>query len=422
MEQETTTKDSPPTAEPKTTGLTEEFTRASDKRMIGGVAEGLARRTGIWSGWIRAAFVLLAFAGGFGIAAYAVLWVVIRADDEPDTILQRFFSKTNSGAAWIGAAFIFVAILIILGNVPFLSGGVVWAVGLIAVGFLLYSGDLPRLIKESSPPKEGVQQMTITTDQPEASLPEEGIVVGGDSVNASPPSPPTPVASTPPILPAPKPPREKSILGRLTFGVMVIALGVLALLDSTTNLVEPSPRHYIALAMTILGVGLLVGTVAGRARWLILVGLIATPLLLASPVLEFELTDWRNGTSFVMPDSPEAIPSTVSQGVGDVVIDLTDMEWNGQEVSLDAELDIGQMTIYIPDTVAVRGVGQSSIGVVEFEGAQSAGLNSALQLEADGSDGVLDLSALVRIGSLEIRRIPANAEANSTSTTIRIGS
>lgn len=398
---DTTTKTpSDPEKPPKI--RTSELTRASDQRMIAGVAEGLARRTGIWSGWIRAAFVLLAFAGGFGIAAYTILWLLVRADNEPDTLAERFFARTTSAGAWIGVGLIFVALLIILGQVPFLDTGVVWAVGLLAVGFLLYSGDLPRLIKTPPQDKEGVQQMTITPTEMAPPPINPDVVGGEDNVSTPPPPPPTP---TPPILPAPSPPREKSILGQLTFGVMVITLGVLALLDTATDSVNPAPRHYIALAVTVLGVGLLVGTVAGRARWLILVGVLSLPLLFGSPIFEFDINDMTNGTSFVIPDSPEAVPSVVSHGIGEIVIDLTDMEWAGAEVDLDAELDIGQMFIYIPEDVGVVGVAHSSIGVVEFEGDQNAGFNPALQINSEGTNGTLNLSAIVRIGSLEIRQV-----------------
>jgi hypothetical protein len=328
---------------------------------------------------------------------------LIRADDEPDTVAERFFARTTSAGAWIGVGLIFLALLIILGQVPFLDGGVVWAVGLLTIGFLLYSGDLPRLIKTAPQDKEGVQQMTTTTIT--GAGPGQHDVGGGGDINPPPPLLPTP---TPPILPPPAPPREKSILGRLTLGVMVIAVGLLALLDTVTETVNPAPRHYIALAVTVLGLGLLVGTVAGRARWLILVGVLSVPLLFGSPVFEFNFDVVTSGTSCVIPDSPEAIPSVVSHGVGEVVIDLTDMEWDGAEVDLDAELDIGQMTIYIPEDVGLVGVGHSSIGVVEFQADQNAGFNPALHFDSPGTNGTLNLSAIVRIGSLEIRQVEAN--------------
>ena len=59
----------------------------------------------------------------------------------------------------------FLAILILLDNFTFLSTGIVWSVGLLVVGVLLYTGDLPRLVRnQGDDEQEGVQQMTTTAD------------------------------------------------------------------------------------------------------------------------------------------------------------------------------------------------------------------------------------------------------------------
>jgi hypothetical protein len=58
--------------------------------------------------------------------------------------------------------------------------------------------------------------------------------------------------------------------------------------------------------------------------------------------------------------------------------------------------------------VGLVGVGHSSIGVVEFQGDQNAGFNPALHFDSPGTNGTLNLSAIVRIGSLEIRQVETN--------------
>lgn len=399
MEPETSTPEAPPVQEKPPKIRTTELTRASSGRMIAGVAEGISRRTGIWSGWIRAAFVLLAVAGGLGIAAYLAGWALIRADNEPTTIAERFFVRTTSMGSWIGVGLIFLAILILLDNVRFLSGGLIWAVGLLTVGFLLYTGDLPRLIKESSQPQEGAQPVKQPASTIEPASPEGG----SDYVYTPPPPPPPQPTPTPPILPV-----EHSILGRLTFGVMLLALAVLAILDNTTSLVAPEPRHYVALGMTILGLGLLVGALAGRARWLIVVGTLAVPILVASPALEYNFGDWDRGTVYVSPTDFEQLPLTYSQGVGELVIDLTGLDWNGEAVSIDASLQIGELRIIVPEDIAVSGLAEGSIGQVEFDGDVSSGFNPDLLFEADGSAGVLELHASIGIGHLAIDRVSAS--------------
>lgn len=376
-----------------------DLTRSASARMLGGVASGIARKFGVAAFLIRAIFILLSFAGGLGVALYAAGWFLIRSEDETESIAERFFARTTGSAAWIGVALVFVALLILLDNVSFLSGGVIWSVGLLVVGLLLYTGDLPRLF-EGSDSKEGVQQMTTTTPTVDTEVPLVTNDVGGGD-NATTPFPPPP-----PILPPSiREPRPPSILGRLTFGVMLLALGVLAVLDNATDLVSPEPRHYIALAMTVLGIGLLVGAFVGRARWLILVGVIALPVLWSSPALEYNFSDWDSGTVFVAPSSFDDLDNAVSQGVGELVIDLTQLDWTGQNVDLDASLQIGELVIIVPDDISVFGDLRGSIGEVEFEHETSSGFSPDIQVGYDGPNGILNLNASIGIGHLVVDQI-----------------
>ena len=54
-----------------------EWFRARDGRMIAGVCRGLARRYGLAVAAVRLAFVLSLLLGGWGLVAYATLWIVM---------------------------------------------------------------------------------------------------------------------------------------------------------------------------------------------------------------------------------------------------------------------------------------------------------------------------------------------------------
>jgi phage shock protein PspC (stress-responsive transcriptional regulator) len=405
MEQETTTTENP-TSPPPPIG-SKELTRPLDDRILGGVAAGLSTRLDLPVWLIRALFIIFSFGGGLGLAVYAALWAFIRSEDETDTIAERFFSRTTGTGSWIGIALIFIAILVLLDNIAFLSGGVIWAVGLLAIGLLLYSGELPRLFNESDKSKEGVQQMTTTTrmDNDRADTVEH--VDGGAGPATPPPQSPTP-APTPPILPPPASPRLRSILGRVTFGVMAIALGLLALLDNTTTLIDPSPRHYIGLAITVLGLGLLVGAFVGRARWLILVGVLGLPFLFGSPALEYDFQDWDSATVHQTPTSFDELQGRYEHSFGEMVIDLSALPWEGEAVDIDIDMSIGELVILVPEDVAVTGLAEVGIGHVEFDSDQSSGLSPELTLNSSGSRGSINLDASMAIGEIDIDRIPAD--------------
>ena len=407
MEQNNTTTETP---EPSV-AVPKELNRPHDGRVLAGVAQGLANRFDIAPWVVRAAFILFAFAGGAGVALYVAGWFLIRSEDEAESVAERVFSGATTSRSWIGIGLVFLAALILLDNFTFLSGGVVWAVGLLILGLLLYTGDLPRLMNRSGDQdgpqrpydKEGVQQMTTTDTtvsaaEIQANTPPSGGTVGGGV-------PPTPTP-TPPILPpAARPPKEYSFLGRLTIGFVLLGLGILALLDNLPGVaLEPEPRHYMALAVLILGLGLLVGAVVGRARWLILVGVIMVPTMLFSPVFEYE---W-NSDDFERSETPETfaeVEDEYSLDVGNLFIDLTELPWTGQTIELEISVDAGNVELRLPEGVGLTGSAEVSVGRVAGPGRESSGLgNPALEFNNPGPRGTVDIDARVDIGNIDISR------------------
>ena len=390
------------TAEPsEETVSASELVRPQEGRVLAGVSQGLADRYGL-SVWVpRAFFVVTTFFGGLGVALYSAGWALIRSEDETESPADRFFSGATSTRSWIGIALVFVAALILLDNLTFLDGGVVWAVALLVVGVLLYTGQIPIRTRSDDKSKEGVQQMTQTDTEP--------IVAKTDAPTGDSPSgdgtPPTPTP-TPPILPpSASKPKERSILGRLTMGLMLLGLGILAVLDNVPAIpIDPAPRHYMALAVTILGVGLLVGAFAGRARWLILVGAVLIPTLFLSPVFEW---DWNSETFDVLvePDTFTDVEEFYGIDIGNLVIDLRGLPWDGETINITAHVDFGNMEIRIPQDVGIVGEATVNIGRVGAPGRESTGLGSpGLDFDVTGTEGTLILDAHVDFGNIDINR------------------
>jgi phage shock protein PspC (stress-responsive transcriptional regulator) len=392
---------------------TTEIFRPVEGRMIAGVAQGLANRFGLPVWLVRIGFIVTAFAGGLGIAAYGAGWALLRSEDEAQTPAERFLQGDRSASSWIGIGLILIAGLILLGSFSFFSGKVLFAIGLVAVGVLLYTGHFPMPSGSDHPDdggdspapgagtdhKEGVQQVTTTHDMHEGSTETTGVSPAG---SPTPPHSPAPPVPTPPDLP-PVAPRERSILGRLTLGVMLLGLGVLAILDSVESIpIDADPRHYMALAVTILGVGLLVGSVVGRARWLIVVGAILIPTLIFSPVFEY---DWDSEAfdTFVAPTSFNELDGGYSIDIGNMVIDLTDLDWNGETVELAATADIGNIEIRVPADVGLDGLLTANVGRVSWQRGSSFGFGDPrVVLERDGTEGHLSLDADIDIGNIEV--------------------
>jgi phage shock protein PspC (stress-responsive transcriptional regulator) len=388
-----------------------EVVRPSQGRIVAGVAQGIANRYDLPVLLLRIVFVALIFAGGLGLALYAAGWFLIRAEDEVETPAQRVFSGASGSRSWIGIGLIFIAALILLDNFTFLSGGMVWAVALLVVGVLLYTGDLPRLVRSpdgtGDDDKEGVQPMT-TTETPEAPSTDTAAASSlvtttpsGTDSGGGPPPTPTP---TPPVLPPAAPrPRETSYLGRITIGVLLVGLGILAILDNIPGIpIEPEPRHYVALALTILGVGLIVGGFVGRARWLIIPAAILIPIMLFSPAFEYEWTS-ENFDRTYSPDSFDELESGYTHEVGNLMIDLTDLPWSGEDVDLSVSVDAGNLEILLPPGVGLEGEANVDIGRVAAFGRESSGLGSpGLTFDNPGPRGTVTLDAEVDLGNIDI--------------------
>jgi phage shock protein PspC (stress-responsive transcriptional regulator) len=378
-----------------------ELVRPVEGRMIAGVARGLADRYGM-PDWVpRLLFVLTTFAGGLGLILYVAGWVLIRSEDETEPIAARALSSERSGRSWLGIALIFIAALILLDNLTFLSGGVIWAGAFLVIGVLLYMGYVPTPWNQGNGAETGAAGAITAAG---ATTLDGAPTVVSDVPAGQAPPPPVKPTPTPPLLPpAASKPKERSVLGRLTIGVTFVGLGVLALLDRMPGLaIDADPRHYLALAVVIIGLGLLVGSVWGHAKWLILVGVFAVPTLLFSPAFEL---DWNEGEwDFThVPVGFATVQESYSESFGDMVIDLTELPWGGETISMDVELDAGRVRIVVPEDVGLFGEASVNAGRVHVLGQESAGFGEpTVTYTEDGEAGSVELDVHVDLGEIEI--------------------
>src|SRR5258708_52478 len=112
--------------------------RAADGRLAGGVAAGLAAKTGFSVTVIRVIFCITALISGFGLAIYVLAWLFLPAVDQPTTIASRALADLRGIAlAAVTASMIVVALVI----VSILGIGILssfsWPLVLAAAGMVL---------------------------------------------------------------------------------------------------------------------------------------------------------------------------------------------------------------------------------------------------------------------------------------------
>src|SRR3954452_4143672 len=88
---------SPPTPVGAAPGPPPRAFRSTEERWVGGVAAGLSRHLGTEPFKVRATFVVLAVLGGFGLALYAGLWLIMPTDAHLEHTSPGLEAATRQG-------------------------------------------------------------------------------------------------------------------------------------------------------------------------------------------------------------------------------------------------------------------------------------------------------------------------------------
>ena len=129
----------------------------------------------------------------------------------------------------------------------------------------------------------------------------------------------------PPPPKPPKPPKPAAFLGPLTVSIAVALAGSLSLLDAI-GAVDLRPSDILISVLVVVGLGLLVSTWLGRARGLILLGLLLVPVVAVSAVVD--RIDLRGGTGEQIwaPTTAAQLRDRYRLGAGSLRLDLTDLD------------------------------------------------------------------------------------------------
>jgi len=389
------------TPQPQSTTTSPELTlrRPQEGRMVAGVAAGIAERFDIPVGVVRVGFVVLSFFGGFGVLAYLVGWLLIPEEGSDSPIAGTLFDDANNVTSWLGVGLIIAAILVALSWTNLVRGDFLFAAALLGVGILLFRGDIGGSSRSkgavatpnADPVATDSSDETVEvapaaaddgddTDAPAAPIPgATSLVATGE---AEPPATSGPPVSSSP----PRPPRKRasSILGGLTFGAILLTLGIMGVLD-VAGVTHPAFNHYVAAVVIAAGGGLLVGTLWGRSYGLIAVGLLLLPILAISTLVRVPFGG-EIGERIVRPVAATEIVGPVEMAIGDLTIDLRDLE-RGAPLDLTADLGIGQITVLVPADRPATVRAEIGIGSVELFGDQTAGLGRDINAAWPGSGG-----------------------------------
>ena len=392
--------------------------------MLGGVCGGLARYLGVDPILVRVLVAVLTLFAGGGILLYLAAWLLIPEEGREQSAAGQLFGNNNTQTAMIVVVVVVVALMLAVPGGNWLGIGPHFGapglVLLIAAGALVYwlirredtSVSNPSSVSTTTPTTPTTPTtntavaMTTTTDEGTYTAPTEVITT-------PPPAGPYDTAvPTPPVPPTPKKPR--SVLGLLTVSATALVVGVLVMVNLAVPDASINAATMFASALATVAIGLLVGTIYGRSRGLIFLGIaLALATALAAAIPNFEL---RGGVG-----ERTWTPQTVSEtsdfqlGIGEGKLDLRELEMPpGGSAEVTASIGLGELKVQIPDTYDVNLIADVSLGRVDVNGEKLADGNDQSVdtfLDVPDEKGTLDLGLEVGVGQITVNQgldAPAN--------------
>ncbi len=111
------------------------LTRSTSDRIVAGLAGGIAARLGVPTVFVRAGFVTLTLAGGFGIICYLAGWLPVPDERQYGSMIVADHPPTTPQK--VGLSLGFLALLLVLDGVGLWFGPIVWPAALFIFGAAL---------------------------------------------------------------------------------------------------------------------------------------------------------------------------------------------------------------------------------------------------------------------------------------------
>lgn len=399
------------------------LTRRSHDRVLGGVAGGLGDYFNVDPAIFRLVFVGLSFAGGSGFVLYLVGWLLLQDRDTGTShaeALLRNMGGPRSIVPWVLGG---IVALIVLNSSGVFDTGLLWAALLIGAGVAFYrrndtaSGDSDRhgvdpaapsaplahvpgtegpLQASQMPPPHG--QTATSAGVPTGSFADAGHLSGRTALMDDGWRP------TPYVEP-PSPPPPPSLLGRITVAAVLIIGGAVALLDNFTAL-DVAPDRYAALAVIVVGAGLLVGSRFGRSRGLIALGVVLVIAMALAAVARTIPDIDGAGERVYQPETVAEVRDSYEFGIGSVTIDLTELRLEpNDDLEIDGAVGIGELVVEVPPEATVVVDATVGGGTIQAFGRESSGTGAELSHRRAGDEGAptitLDLTS--GLGAVDVR-------------------
>lgn len=213
--------------------------------------------------------------------------------------------------------------------------------------------------------------------------------------------PETAVSTQPPFI-------QRLPIGRLVLGLVLVALGVVWLLEAL-DVVSFSFLAVLPAALILVGVVLIAAARTGRHSGLVVLGIVLTVILTIASGFDIKFRGGAGDRS-ERPASLSDVQREYHLSLGQLTIDLRDVDFGAGVTMVKASVGIGQLTVRVPGggMMAVEAKGHAGAGDVRLFDRESSGVDVQLFARSVGQgvpptgQGMLILELSVGLGQIEV--------------------
>ncbi|MCI0582850.1 MAG: PspC domain-containing protein, partial [Chloroflexi bacterium] len=359
-----------------------------------GVAGGLGDYLNVDPVLFRAIFAGLVIFGGAGLVLYVLGWLLIPEEGHRGSIAEgaiRRMVRRPSGL--VALVVVVIAFLVVrpwrddvYDSFFYVPPEIFWGLAIAFVGLVL------MLLRDR--PDAASAAAAVTP-------PEPGVAADGAATAPAPAVWQAAAASRAEVAP-----RERSPLGWFAVAAAFLAIGLLAVVDNVAA-VRVVPGQYMGAGFLAIGAGLLVGAWWGRARLLIVLGILILPVAAVSAFLTVPL----EGGFAVHEFRPEVVgevrPEYRVVG-GGMLLDLTSLEGAGRRagepIEITASVGAGGLLVQVPEDATVMVDGWVEGGRLSLFGRVHVGTGLGDHVERPGAPAgvVLHLRLEAGLGWIQV--------------------
>lgn len=195
------------------------------------------------------------------------------------------------------------------------------------------------------------------------------------------------------------------ISGTIVFGFMLIAIGILWLLEHF-DVVDIKAAIILPFGLMAIGISLMIGARHGEHAGLVVLGVVTTLLVLLAAITP--ISSFADGVGDVeyAPASRLALEPSYEHGIGKMTVDLSAVPLSGT-VETAVDLAIGEMIVLLPAQAEYQITADVAAGQLMLFGETQDGLGVEANVTSDGFDTATDRIVLdleVFTGKIEVRR------------------